>query len=226
MRKKLLTLFILLLSITLIACGTRATEEDDPVENEEDVEVNEQEDEELVDEDTVEGTEDDEEIPANSSYGEGENVGNFETDFSVDTGETEEVNVEGDSLPVKSFTLNPYNIVYRMEEVMGEPSINEYDTSTHDNGFIKIAIDIIEDKALNDVVAEQLEGKDVKAVDTTNANNLVGKGYDFDTSGFVAYEVNDNVLLATYEYTEGSDERFEGVYNYFKDSINLTQGAN
>lgn len=216
MKKKLLTAFIFALAITtLIACGERE-ERVEVIENDEDTteEINE------VSEDVQESIDDEEDKHTSTDSNDGQL-----NEVSVSPGESHSVTVSVEGMDtdknIQSYVLNPYGIVYEVEDILGKPSIDENYTITHDNGFIKISIRVIEDEILEEVVSNQLQSEDIEAVEEINANNYVGKGYSFGTTGFIAYEVEDNVFLATYEHSEEAYDGFGVIFNLFKDSISI-----
>jgi hypothetical protein len=211
----------LILSMALFGCSTTS----DNVEN-----VNEgatkEDEEQVINKDSTKEE-------ANQTINQEENknqpnsqdvVEEVESDTVLNTGSTETVirKIEGMEQEVKviNYQIAPYNISYQLDEVFGVPELNQNQIIySNQNNTTKITLEIIEHTNLKKTVPSlqerfETEGYEKKGeLESTPSeeNGLRGKMqfFAYPVKGFYAYEINEHVLVITYEY---SGEAGDGMY--------------
>lgn len=137
--------------------------------------------------------------------------------FELVTGEqvTVKRTVEGmeQEVNVIQYTIIPYDISFQLDEIFADPAVqdNKVIFSTQQDMY-QITLEVIENKDLDEVVAELQKAYEEQAYDEKSSleptpveeNNLIGKMqyFAFPMRGFYAYQVDEHVLVITYQYPE------------------------
>jgi hypothetical protein len=152
-----------------------------------------------------------------------------ETSMEIHTGSTETVirNNEGQDQEIKviNYHITTYGIAYQLDEVFGVPEVinNQINYSTQYDDY-KITLEMIEHTNLEKSVSNlqerfETEGFEEKfELESTplEENELTGKMqfYVYPVKGFIAYEIDEHVLVITFQYPE---EGGDGMYPLLKD---------
>ncbi|MEC5422545.1 hypothetical protein QGM71_03440 [Virgibacillus sp. C22-A2] len=152
-----------------------------------------------------------------------------ETDMEIHTGSTETVirKVEGIDQEVKviNYHIQTYGIAYQLDEVFGVPEVNQNQiTYSTQNDDYKIIVEMIEHTSLEKAVSNLQERFETEGYEENfelestllEENDLMGKMqfYGYPVKGFFAYEINEHVLVITFQYPE---EGGDGMYPLLED---------
>ena len=147
-----------------------------------------------------------------------------ETSMEIHTGSTETVirNNEGQDQEIKviNYLITTYGIAYQLDEVFGVPEVinNQINYSSQNAGY-KITLEMIEHTNLEKSVSNlqerfETEGFEEKfELESTplEENELIGKMqfYGYPVKGFIAYEIDEHVLVITFQFSvEGADSMY------------------
>lgn len=153
-----------------------------------------------------------------------------ETKLLIQSGATETVSrqVEGMEQEVKviNYHIRPYGLIYQLDEVFGAPVVSENQIIySYLNDEYKIRLEMVEHTNLEKAVSNlqqrfKTEGYEESfALENTpvEENHLKGKMQFFGhypVKGFIAYEVDEHVLIITFQFPE---EGGDGMYPILKD---------
>lgn len=155
----------------------------------------------------------------------------------VTTGSTELVSrkIEGmdSEVEVINYDIQPYDISYQLDTRFGEPKVHnsKISYSIQDEKY-KITLEIIEatdlDRAVSniqeDYAAEDLEEKGELENTPLEENHLKGKMqfFAYPIKGFYAYEIDDHVLVITYQYPEEGGDGMGPLLEALRKSLTVS----
>ncbi|KXH86945.1 hypothetical protein [Sporosarcina sp. HYO08] len=140
-----------------------------------------------------------------------------EANLVLHTGAAETVirKIEGADQEVKviNYQIQPYHIAYQVDESFGVPEVKQNQiTYSSDNDGYQIIIEMLERTNLEEVVSDLQEGFETEGYEESfeleslplEENGLRGKMqfFGYPVKGFIAYEVDEHVLVITYQYPE------------------------
>jgi len=169
-------------------------------------------------------------LESNNNQSDSEDlVEDNESTIEINTGATETVirKVEGRDLEVNvlNYQIKPYDISFQLDEVFKAPEVekNQITYSSEDNDY-QIKLEVIAhtnfDKTVSNLQerfeTEGYEEKGELEATPPEENDLRGKMQYFTApmKGFYVYEIDEHVLVITYQYPiEGGD----GMYPLLED---------
>lgn len=212
----------LILSIALLGCNSTS---DDTENASEDV-PNEEKQEDKGEFDNTEGDLDGESV-----------VEDGELNIILNTGSTETVTrkIEGmdEEINVINYQIDPYGISYQLDERFADPEVEHNQiTYTAQSEEYEIVVEVVENSSLEEVVLNlqerfETEGYEEKGeLESTplEENDLVGnmQFFSFDPmKGFYVYEIDEHVLVITYQYPAEAGDGMGPLLEALRTSIHV-----
>jgi len=171
----------------------------------------------------------------NESNSKGE-AGDNESNIVLNIGSIETVNriIEGmdEEVKVVNYQIQPYDISYQLDETIGISEVKDNQiTYLTQNDAYKIILESIEHTNREKAVAnlqekfetEEYEEKGELESTPSEENDLKGKMqfFGYPVKGFYVYEIDEHVLVITYQYPEEGGDGMYPLLESLRKSINV-----